>query len=808
MGTRAIFSLLGVILLASFPLFAHQGKLEPGLYFKSYETEPDSRTSLSVEGIRFNDAISVCFDLTIESGREPFGYICRIVLDGAPILDILLSTPVGGVPHVVTATPDGNVETLIPYADIFLWNTVRIVIRNGKDGSMYCLANDKEVSCYPASGQHEAGFLFGANSVRPVATSDVAPMKLKNLSVARGQRKTVEWPLLCEVDLENGPRDIDIHVNNAVWNVDEHRRWTEIASFRSPGIIFIADDAIRGSIYLIDAGKVIRYELKDGDSEVFPFSQTIGTGRLTNDFTILADGTLAYIDFDSEDPVRATFNFEESKWSEDVLMPSRHSRFSHHNTFLNPVDSNLVQIFGYGFHSYLSDMFLLGKKWVRQIRTDIPSRYLSSVAVCDSVAVVLGGKGNPKGSQELGVSVYDDIWTINLQDYSASKAGTFENPESLVPAQGIQVVGDSVTALFFNPNSYKNSLRLKSLSLSDGRTETLADEIPFNFLDTESYAVLTSTDEALYATLEYRLDDEGFVAKIYKLVIPVFKTPDSPRKAGLLPSWLKTGIWITVPLVFAVILLLLMTSSRRPKIQSINVSRHAPQGPGIYLLGSFKIIGSDNADISQAFTPTMRQLLSVLILYTARGKGISNAELKDILWEDKSEESYFNNRGVMIKRLRTGLAQVSSGIGIVSDMGTWSINIPDRLCDYLSSLAAMKDGTDAKAMTEAALAGPLLPEMRFEWLDKFKADYADMVISSLSSLNTPDLLDAPSRVTVSDAILSFDNIDEYAVRAKCKALIDLKRTGTAKSEFDRFTEQYYSMLGENYGKTFAEFLNG
>ena len=98
--------------------------------------------------------------------------------------------------------------------------------------------------------------------------------------------------------------------------------------------------------------------------------------------------------------------------------------------------------------------------------------------------------------------------------------------------------------------------------------------------------------------------------------------------------------------------------------------------------------------------------------------------------------------------------------------------------------------------------------MRFEWLDRFKADYADMVISSLSPLNKPVILDADSRLAVSDAILSFDSIDEDAVRAKCKALIDLKRAGTAKSEFDRFTEQYSSMLGEEYGKSFAEFLNG
>ena len=29
-----------------------------------------------------------------------------------------------------------------------------------------------------------------------------------------------------------------------------------------------------------------------------------------------------------------------------------------------------------------------------------------------------------------------------------------------------------------------------------------------------------------------------------------------------------------------------------------------------------------------------------------------------------------------------------------------------------------------------------------------------------------------------------------------------------RSEFDRFTGQYFSLLGESYGKSFTEFLNG
>lgn len=75
--------------------------------------------------------------------------------------------------------------------------------------------------------------------------------------------------------------------------------------------------------------------------------------------------------------------------------------------------------------------------------------------------------------------------------------------------------------------------------------------------------------------------------------------------------------------------------------------------PGIYMLNGFQVINRDLKDITGKFTPIMRQLLSVIILYSNQNnKGISNIKLKELLWYDKSEESFSNNRSVNIRKIR------------------------------------------------------------------------------------------------------------------------------------------------------------
>jgi two-component SAPR family response regulator len=210
----------------------------------------------------------------------------------------------------------------------------------------------------------------------------------------------------------------------------------------------------------------------------------------------------------------------------------------------------------------------------------------------------------------------------------------------------------------------------------------------------------------------------------------------------------------------------------------------------------------------------MKQLLSILILYSYNRKGISNAELKETLWDDKSEESYYNNRGVNIKKIRTCISKVDD-IEIVSSNGSWSINIKNSLCDWFGTLAFIESVNPYEMNTEqidkfisTAMKGQILPEMRYDWTDRFKGQYADLIIGSLTKVSeknsharSPEL-----RIRIADAILSFDSLDEYAIRLKCRALIAQKRLGIAQSTFKNFTQEYKRLMGEDFETNFNEFV--
>lgn len=802
---HSVRHIVSIVILSLMTGLLHAVPLEPGLVFRSYETQADSRTGLSVDEIGFRGELSLSFDMKVDPDREHFGYICRLVLDDLPAIDLFLSTPVSSLPFVgLASAADRTVREILPYREMFDWNTLALDLQSDRDGTVSFFCGQTPVATIQGKKgrKHTVRLLFGANSDKGLATMDVAPMTIRNLRIApAGKKAAYLCPLLSETDLAS-PSPYRLSVQHPSWLTDTHRFWQPALTIHTEGKGFLADDAPRGLLYLVTADRVFRIDLKNEKVDTFLTTAISRPDLLTNDFFVGEDGSLAYVDVDVLPPFRAVFSPEKGDWEPAVPPRRRHSRFSHHNSLQVPPSGKYVQLFGYGFHQYLDDLVCISPDGDSVHRAlPMPPRYLAGIGLHGRKAILAGGKGNPHGRQELGVQVYQDIWELDLDNFSLREVGSFENEAGEVPAQRLLVSGDTLTALFFNPNAYKSALRLKQILLPEGTMKAVGDSIPFNFLDTESYALLTPAGDELFCSVTFREDESRFASRVYRLDLPLFvpTVPDSQKKrASLHLLWL-----LLLPVLFAVF------AVARNKSRKVTKDIH-PEAPplktGLHLLGGLRIIDRDGRDISGAFSPMMRQLTALLVVHSAQGRGISNAEMKEILWPDKPEESFYNNRGVTIKKIRKELAAVSPSIEIKSEGGYWSILVPEQLCDYLSALALLNDSQDAESLTSTALSGPLLPDIRYEWLDKFKAAYADQVISVLGRLNHPGRLGPQARLKVSDAILLFDSIDEDAVRNKCQALIQLKRAGTARSEFDAFASRYSSLMGEKFGTPFLDFV--
>ena len=234
----------------------------------------------------------------------------------------------------------------------------------------------------------------------------------------------------------------------------------------------------------------------------------------------------------------------------------------------------------------------------------------------------------------------------------------------------------------------------------------------------------------------------------------------------------------------------------------------------ICLLGGFSVRNKKGEDITAHFTPTLRQLLLVLILYTYGGKkGILSSKLDELLWGDKDEGSARNNRNVSIRKLRVILEEVGD-ITIHNHNNYWEIIFGENVfCDYkelsqfLQDTRRLKDPEDFSRFMELAFRGTLLPNMQIDWIDPFKAGLSSEIIDILFAVSAQSDYDNPRmQIKIADAIFANDPLNEEALSIKCVALFNSGKTGIAKSTYDKFCKEYKSLLNESYPVSFNSII--
>lgn len=810
-------------------------EVERGLSFRSYEVPPAQRTSLSIpaeddSAVRFGEYFAVSFDLKIDTRKECFGYVCRIVVDDARSVDLVLTNPVSGIPYLGINTASGGFEPLDAASGPGLgeWNRVEIGIVAEGD-TLVVRANGRRIAALAArQSKHAAAVLFGCNSRGIFTTSDVAPMMIRNLALSL--RASGDPDYRWELDggrrfAQNGPSgSVAVGVRNPEWLAERHSRWRKVRELAFGSKVFPVLDPAAARVLFVSADKVTLFIPRENRVEEYPFAQDIRPDLITNDFIVLPGNRLIYYDFESDRPVVNEFDFAKSRWQRSNGRTA-HSKYLHHNKFFNPADSSVVQLFGYGFHRYLNEAvrWPVGCDSVVRFGLDgVQPRYLGAVGLADTVAYIYGGKGNDQGMQELGTRFYNDFYRLDLRDYTLRKLWEISEPDSFVAASNLCVDkdGEHFVALFYSPDSHRSQLRMKEYAVADGSHRPVGDSIPYDFIDVSSDAGLffDAESDSYYAVVAGKNTDGGYQASVYTVQSPVI-APAEPD----MPAVRRLGYYVVPLALFAVAgVAVALFQRRRRRLRRLPLFEESaagfvrPRAPGIYLLGGFRVVDSTGREITSNFTPIMRQLLVLIILYTDKqsGRGISSAELKEALWSDKSEESYYNNRGVNIRKLRMWLSGVG-GVEIASSDGYWHLAGDVSLCDYLRHnrrLASLDADSiseeDLRSLIEMACCGALLPDMQFEWTDRFKADYADRIILLLSRARDSDAFELPpqTRIRLADAILSFDSLDEDAVREKCQALIRMKRHGIAKNVFMAFTQEYKRLMGEEYRQSFDRFV--
>ena len=248
------------------------------------------------------------------------------------------------------------------------------------------------------------------------------------------------------------------------------------------------------------------------------------------------------------------------------------------------------------------------------------------------------------------------------------------------------------------------------------------------------------------------------------------------------------------------------------KIDQIVIRK--PEANYIQLFGDFKVLDKEGNEITSLFTPKLKQLFLIILLYSKRNKnGISTQELTDILWQGHSSQSAKNSRGVTIRKLRLIIESLDS-VQINFHIDRWSMAFSGNVyCDYVECLKLLKrekiHDTDFNLnFYHIIQEGELFKGESYDWLDDFKGFVGNNIvdillkfISELTIINDNELI-----LKLADRILETDPVNDQALACKLKVLIKQNNSNLAKFTFDRFSLLYEEMYGEKFSGKFDEMI--
>jgi DNA-binding SARP family transcriptional activator len=823
-----------------------------GLGFYNNETVQDRRTSLDLtpeRALTFHDNTELSFEFNfLPDHLNYFGYILRIVRNNTQNIDLLfdkVNLRLGFFRMVVGDKP--------PFANFKLdsnhlfrtWNTVRLTFdRVHRQIVLHVNAAIFVQTGLSLTAADSFRISFGACPVQPFKTTDVPPVKIRNIRITDGGKDRYHWPLDAEkgtVAAETVQGD-DATVASPLWIRSTHYEWKPLDSLVIDGPASCAFDARDGVLYLIGRDSLITYTLSSGIRRTLPYA----SGKQA----LLAGNQSVYNPFDRQlynlyldQQLAATFDFTSLRW--DKKYKPGDINYWHANKFCSATDSSIYVLDGYGHMQYRNSVFryhIPSQSWekITPLGDALVPRYLAAAGATDrgDSVYIIGGYGSSSGQQILNPrNLYDmlcyDVRTRTFKKlFELSPVGedfTFAN--SLVIDQRHR----AYYGLIFNNGKYQSDLQLIKGSLTSASYEAVGSKIPYPFHDIESFADLYYSPVAgKFLAVVFFTDSTASRpahtwAHLYSLDGP--PEPDVAEPATLTSVSHHHNIYIGLGIV------LLLAGGGVYWYRHSRRSADAPHRPApaaappitsaapahpetaarphaaIFLFGELQVFDIEGSDLTKQFSPLLKQLFLLIFLYSLKNKrGISSEKLNDILWFDKDEKSARNNRSVNIAKLKA-LLDRTGGCNLGKETGYWKIDVDPAAVrvDYLDYLSIIENREQVDLRAVEALAaitqrGSLLHDVEYSWLDPFKSDVSNHVIDTYLHFARQDHSDPELMIRLADYIFYFDSVNEDAMTIKCRALVHLGKHSLARNTYTSFVKDYKQIYGEDFQQDFQSVL--
>jgi hypothetical protein len=404
--------------------FAEANNLNYGLYFKSYASLGNDRTSLVLnndEALKIKGETTLSFEMYIRKELE-FGYIIHVISNtGEKIaLNFSVDNNNNRYPSLIL---NGGFYPISNKTETEKWLTVKLKFSEHKD-SLHLTYGDIKKS-YPLNfgSWKNVKVAFGVcrfHGFETFETFETAAVNIKDVKIYSRENLIRHWMLkghndsIC-YDLVN---NVPAIVINPEWLIDSHTNWEKVyrKEFKNNNNPQYAYDSAQGILYIVpDEKTIIAYNsLRGSDSIIHVksgYPASISTNGLTYDN--LHNELVSY-NIDEETVSR--FSFKSREWSKTAPCENE-TRFWHHTMSINDADTSIVAFGGYGYYRYKNDMFTLKLNsgvWEQNQLLTITPRYSAASAIVENKLYIFGGRGSETGKQEVNSRFNFDMYSVDL----------------------------------------------------------------------------------------------------------------------------------------------------------------------------------------------------------------------------------------------------------------------------------------------------------------------------------------------------------------------------------------------------------
>jgi two-component SAPR family response regulator len=826
-----------------------------GLGFYSHDVVQDKRTmlDLSLANIAPKDNLEIAFDLSFFPNQQIyFGYMLRLVGDDKQNIDLVYDNQ-AGTKHFKIIIGEKlskisfNIDDKLLYGS---WNRIRLLIdyKNDKLTVFADKASYSEVGVHLKAGVNYK-LLFGANAYRQYQTTDLPPFKLRDVKASQNGKLLAWWPLSEwqgdvvheTVNQNNGT------VTNPLWIKSRHRNWQMEKELTVAGNASLTFDPATETVYIITTDSLLTYSISKIPQLTSTAYKTGKQQLIPGDQAVYNKDKLYYLFIDQK--AIATYGIKGQEWDKTFKNLPVETNSGHLNKFFCKTDTCIYTIGGYGQLVYKDSVkryhVNTGTWQYLKTKGDVfTPRYMAGLGTnaAGDTAYVVGGYGSASGQQIVNPRNLYDMMRFSVKSGVFKKLFNIEvKKEDFVFANSL-VINQKARAyygLIFPQHKYNSNLQLIRGSLDKPAYQLVGDTIPYLFHDTHSYADLyycPRSSKFLTVTL-FKENDQTRI-KIYSLLGPPepLETPVISAESFNFLLWIG-GVLAVLGVTTMVMIKrkkksTLLSPESQPKLIKETAITHeavpetvpveveqedylSHNKNAIFLFGDLQLFTSEGNEITKYFTPLLKELFLVILLYSVKlGRGVSSEKLNEILWFDKSEKSARNNRSVNIAKLKSLLDKMGH-CHLSKDTGFWKIEIDyhEIMVDYHNYLSIVSNKTKLNKqkitqLTDITQRGNFLSNIEYEWLDAFKSEVSNEITDSyIQFAGTIQVADDPEfLIKLANDIFYFDPVNEDAMILKCKALSHQGKHSLAKNTFENFNKEYKVIYGEAFERDFHSIL--